>query len=215
PPAVHIPIFPPSLLPLPSPPLPSPPLRLPLSSPPPPLPSPPHSTRLLPFPPLFHLSSPFIRTPLPLAVLLAPLRYGAGIKGKVLDSWRHGTPVVTTPIGAEGMGCRGGGEEGEEPGEGDTGVAEGQGEGGAGEQWGGLWGPGDAEAFAADAVRLYSDPHLWASCQSTVHCLPSLPSVPTPPAALPALHCLPCTACLAFPLPALTTLSPDLTTPQI
>ncbi|CAI7786648.1 unnamed protein product [Closterium sp. NIES-54] len=100
-------------------------------------------------------------------VLLAPLRYGAGIKGKVLDSWRHGTPVVTTPIGAEGMGCRGGGEEGEEPGEGDTGVAEGQGEGGAGEQWGGLWGPGDAEAFAADAVRLYSDPHLWASCQST------------------------------------------------
>jgi len=36
-------------------------------------------------------------------VLLAPLRFGAGIKGKVLDAWRHGTPVVTTPIGAEGI----------------------------------------------------------------------------------------------------------------
>ncbi|CAI5983785.1 unnamed protein product [Closterium sp. NIES-64] len=105
-------------------------------------------------------------------VLLAPLRYGAGIKGKVLDSWRHGTPVVTTPIGAEGMGGGGGGEGGEEPGEGDKGMTEGAGEGGGGkqgggpQQWGGLCGTGDAEAFAADAVRLYSDPHLWTTCQS-------------------------------------------------
>jgi glycosyltransferase involved in cell wall biosynthesis len=29
-------------------------------------------------------------------VLLAPLRFGAGIKGKVADSWAVGTPVVTT-----------------------------------------------------------------------------------------------------------------------
>lgn len=36
-------------------------------------------------------------------VSLAPLRFGAGIKGKILDSWWSGTPVVTTPIGAEGM----------------------------------------------------------------------------------------------------------------
>lgn len=36
-------------------------------------------------------------------VLLAPLRYGAGIKGKIADAWSVGTPVVTTPIGAEGM----------------------------------------------------------------------------------------------------------------
>ena len=36
-------------------------------------------------------------------VCLAPLRYGAGIKGKITDSWLAGTPVVTTPIGAEGM----------------------------------------------------------------------------------------------------------------
>lgn len=36
-------------------------------------------------------------------ISLAPLRFGAGIKGKVTDSWQAGTPVVTTPIGAEGM----------------------------------------------------------------------------------------------------------------
>ena len=36
-------------------------------------------------------------------VLLAPLRFGAGIKGKIIDSWCYGLPVVTTPIGAEGM----------------------------------------------------------------------------------------------------------------
>jgi glycosyltransferase involved in cell wall biosynthesis len=36
-------------------------------------------------------------------VSLAPLRFGAGIKGKISDSWWVGTPVVTTPIGAEGM----------------------------------------------------------------------------------------------------------------
>mmetsp|Transcript_17967 Transcript_17967/g.30060 ORF Transcript_17967/g.30060 Transcript_17967/m.30060 type:complete len:463 (-) Transcript_17967:36-1424(-) len=34
---------------------------------------------------------------------LAPLRYGAGIKGKVSDGWYCGTPAVSTPIGAEGM----------------------------------------------------------------------------------------------------------------
>ena len=36
-------------------------------------------------------------------VSLAPLRFGAGIKGKIADSWAAGTPVVTTAIGAEGM----------------------------------------------------------------------------------------------------------------
>jgi hypothetical protein len=36
-------------------------------------------------------------------VLLAPLRFGAGVKGKVLDAWRFGLPVVTTPIGSEGL----------------------------------------------------------------------------------------------------------------
>lgn len=37
-------------------------------------------------------------------VSLAPLLTGAGIKGKIIDSWAAGTPVVTTPIGAEGLG---------------------------------------------------------------------------------------------------------------
>jgi glycosyltransferase involved in cell wall biosynthesis len=35
---------------------------------------------------------------------VAPLRYGAGMKGKVGESMAFGVPVVATPIGAEGMG---------------------------------------------------------------------------------------------------------------
>ena len=38
-----------------------------------------------------------------LACCFAPLRFGAGLKGKVVEAWSHGTPVVTTPIGAEGL----------------------------------------------------------------------------------------------------------------
>jgi O-antigen biosynthesis protein len=34
---------------------------------------------------------------------VAPLRYGAGIKGKVLESFAHGLPCVMTPIAAEGL----------------------------------------------------------------------------------------------------------------
>lgn len=36
-------------------------------------------------------------------VCLAPLDYGAGIKGKLLNSMKYGTPNITTSIGAEGM----------------------------------------------------------------------------------------------------------------
>ncbi|MBL7715431.1 MAG: glycosyltransferase family 4 protein [Bdellovibrionales bacterium] len=36
-------------------------------------------------------------------VLVAPIRFGAGVKGKILDSWSVGTPVITTEIGAEGV----------------------------------------------------------------------------------------------------------------
>jgi O-antigen biosynthesis protein len=36
-------------------------------------------------------------------VLLAPLFFGAGIKGKILDGMQFGLPNVTTTIGAEGM----------------------------------------------------------------------------------------------------------------
>jgi glycosyltransferase involved in cell wall biosynthesis len=37
-----------------------------------------------------------------------PLRYGAGIKGKVLGAMSAGVPVVTTTIGAEGIGLESG-----------------------------------------------------------------------------------------------------------
>ncbi len=36
-------------------------------------------------------------------VSLAPLRFGAGIKGKLLEAMVAGTPSITTSIGAEGM----------------------------------------------------------------------------------------------------------------
>ena len=36
-------------------------------------------------------------------VLLAPIQYGAGVKGKFVDAMQSGTPNVTTPIGAEAM----------------------------------------------------------------------------------------------------------------
>jgi len=36
-------------------------------------------------------------------VCLAPLRFGAGIKGKLMDAMRNGTPSATTSIGAEAM----------------------------------------------------------------------------------------------------------------
>lgn len=36
-------------------------------------------------------------------LLVAPVRYGAGFKGKVAMAMSHGLPVVTTSIGAEGM----------------------------------------------------------------------------------------------------------------
>lgn len=41
-------------------------------------------------------------------VMVAPIRYGAGIKGKIAMAQSYGLPVVTTTIGAEGMGLRDG-----------------------------------------------------------------------------------------------------------
>lgn len=41
-------------------------------------------------------------------VFVSPLRYGAGIKGKIITSMIYGTPVVTTGIGAEGLGLKDG-----------------------------------------------------------------------------------------------------------
>lgn len=36
-------------------------------------------------------------------LLLAPIKFGAGAKGKLIDSMQSGTPNITTVIGAEGM----------------------------------------------------------------------------------------------------------------
>jgi len=37
------------------------------------------------------------------ALVIAPLRYGAGVKGKVIEAMAYGVPVVTTSIGAQGI----------------------------------------------------------------------------------------------------------------
>jgi glycosyltransferase involved in cell wall biosynthesis len=68
-------------------------------------------------------------------VLVAPLRYGAGLKGKIGQSLAYGLPLVTTAVGAEGMDLVDGEHAllAEEP-----------------------------AAFADAVVRLYEDPVLWA-----------------------------------------------------
>ena len=35
--------------------------------------------------------------------MLAPLRFGAGVKGKITQSLTRGLPVITTSVGAEGI----------------------------------------------------------------------------------------------------------------
>jgi glycosyltransferase involved in cell wall biosynthesis len=39
-----------------------------------------------------------------LRLTVAPLRFGAGAKGKIVSSLSHGVPCVATPIATEGMG---------------------------------------------------------------------------------------------------------------
>ncbi|MGH8044262.1 MAG: glycosyltransferase, partial [Stenotrophomonas sp.] len=67
-------------------------------------------------------------------IAVAPLRFGAGVKGKVNLSMAHGQPVVATTCAVEGMHLR----DGE-----DVLVAD------------------DADAFADGVVRLYRDEALW------------------------------------------------------
>jgi len=71
-------------------------------------------------------------------VCLAPLRFGAGQKGKLLDAMQFGTPSITTSIGAEGI---------SEP-----------------EIWNGFVTDDDIE-FAKNAVHLYSDEASWILAQ--------------------------------------------------
>ena len=106
-------------------------------------------------------------------VLLAPLRFGAGLKGKVTDAWMRGTPVVTTPIGAEGMAEEGGEEEEEEEEEeegreeevevSEDGRRRGRKKRGSPLllPWGGSRTSETASAFAAEAIRLYLDENAW------------------------------------------------------
>jgi hypothetical protein len=68
-------------------------------------------------------------------VMLTPLRFGAGVKGKIGESLAVGTPVVTTTIGAEGMD----------------------------EQGRALVIADTPEGLAAWAVRLYRDADEWAA----------------------------------------------------
>ena len=71
-------------------------------------------------------------------VCLAPILFGAGIKGKLMDAMRSGTPSVTTNIGAESM-------------HGDF-------------LWGGLI-ENNAQDIAAAAIKLYCDQALWQTSQ--------------------------------------------------
>jgi len=71
-------------------------------------------------------------------VVLAPLRFGAGIKGKLLEAMQCGTPSVTTTIGAESM-------FGDLP-------------------WNGYIAD-EPQAFVDKAVNLYQDKTFWLKAQ--------------------------------------------------
>jgi glycosyltransferase involved in cell wall biosynthesis len=44
------------------------------------------------------------------AAVVAPVRFGTGMRGKVLEGLAMGRPVITTSLGAEGLGARSGRE---------------------------------------------------------------------------------------------------------
>lgn len=71
-------------------------------------------------------------------VCLAPLRFGAGIKGKLVDAMLNGTPNVTTPVGSESMS--------------------------GGLPWSGIVEQG-ATPIAQAAVTLYKNSALWHKAQ--------------------------------------------------
>jgi glycosyltransferase involved in cell wall biosynthesis len=71
-------------------------------------------------------------------VMLAPLTFGAGLKGKLIDAMEQGLPSVTTPVGAEGI---------SEP-----------------ENWPGYCGC-DLNELAEKAVELYENEAAWTEAQ--------------------------------------------------
>jgi glycosyltransferase involved in cell wall biosynthesis len=84
-------------------------------------------------------------------VMLAPLRFGAGLKGKIVDAWKYGVPVVTTTIGSEGMHVhvKGGNEGDITP---------------PSDEWGGKVALSDDD-FVKSAVDLYRNPESWYKAQ--------------------------------------------------
>jgi len=75
-------------------------------------------------------------------VCLAPLSFGAGLKGKLVQAMINQTPVVTTKIGAEGMYGKG-----KVPGI----IAE------------------DSESIAQAAITLYNQKETWEACQIEIN----------------------------------------------
>lgn len=71
-------------------------------------------------------------------ILLAPIRFGAGLKGKLVEAMQCGTPSITTPVGAEGM-------------HGDL-------------SWPGFI-ENSPKEFAKRAVQLYKDEQKWKQAQ--------------------------------------------------
>ncbi|MGO4773857.1 glycosyltransferase family 4 protein [Flavobacterium sp. W22_SRS_FK3] len=71
-------------------------------------------------------------------VVLAPIRFGAGLKGKLLEAMQCGTPSVTTTIGSEAMHSS--------------------------MPWNGFI-LDDVEEFAKNAISLYKDENLWIQSQ--------------------------------------------------
>ena len=70
---------------------------------------------------------------------LAPLRFGAGIKGKILEAMSNGTPCITTSIGAEAM------------------LMNNEWCGGVSDDW---------KKFSSLAVELYTKEELWSEAQN-------------------------------------------------
>lgn len=69
-------------------------------------------------------------------ILLAPIPFGAGLKGKFIDGFKNKLPNITTAIGAEGM---------------------------AEDQWGGFI-CNDDNDIAIKAVELYTNEIIWNNC---------------------------------------------------
>jgi len=72
-------------------------------------------------------------------ICLAPIRFGAGIKGKLLDAMIMQTPSITTSLGSEGMHHQ--------------------------EPWGGYI-TNDIDEFVSAAVQLYNDEERWKKAQT-------------------------------------------------